>query len=96
MKFGDALDFYQTDISIEGPNPILPSGGNIGSGRSRFWMHTDCIQQIQGRAGARALTGVKPEIGVPAAPCPWVETSPCGALHLTRPAALAFPATSRS
>ncbi len=70
MKFGDALDFYQTDISIEGPNPILPSGGNIGSGRSRFWMHTDCIQQIQGRAGARALTGVKPEIGVSGGPMP--------------------------
>ena len=70
MKFGDALDFYQTDISIEGPNPVLPSGGNIGSGRSRFWMHTDCIQQIQGRAGARAVTGVKPEIAVSGGPMP--------------------------
>ncbi|PKB82153.1 MAG: hypothetical protein BZY88_05140 [SAR202 cluster bacterium Io17-Chloro-G9] len=70
MKFGEALDFYQTDISIEGPNPVLPSGGNIGSGRSRFWMHTDCIQQIQGRAGARAVTGVKPEIGVSGGPMP--------------------------
>ena len=70
MQRGDALDFYQTDISIEGPNPILPSGGNIGSGRSRFWMHTDCIQQIQGRAGARAVTGVKPEIAVSGGPMP--------------------------
>jgi len=70
MKFGDALDFYQTDISIEGKNPISPSGGNVGSGRSRFWMHTDCIQQIQGRAGARSLTGVKPEIGVSGGPMP--------------------------
>ena len=70
MKFGDALDFYQTDISIEGPNPVLPSGGNIGSGRSRFWMHTDCMQQIQGRAGARAVTGVKPEIAVSGGPMP--------------------------
>ena len=70
MKFGDALDFYQTDISIEGPNPVLPSGGNIGSGRSRFWMHTDCIQQIQGRAGARAVTGVKPEVAVSGGPMP--------------------------
>ena len=70
MQNGDALDFYQKDISIEGPDPILPSGGNIGSGRSRFWMHTDCIQQIQGRAGARALTGVKPEIGVSGGPMP--------------------------
>ena len=70
MKFGDALDFYQTDISIEGPNPILPSGGNIGGGRSRFWMHTDSIQQLQGRAGARAVTGVKPEIAVSGGPMP--------------------------
>ena len=70
MKFGDALDFYQTDISIEGPNPVLPSGGNIGSGRSRFWMHTDCIQQLQGRAGARSITGIKPEIAVSGGPMP--------------------------
>ena len=70
MQFGDALDFYQTDISIEGPNPVLPSGGNIGSGRSRFWMHTDTIQQLQGRAGARSLTGVKPEVGVSGGPMP--------------------------
>ena len=55
MQPGDALDFYQTDISIEGPNPILSSGGNIGSGRSRFWMHTDCMQQIQGRAGRAGI-----------------------------------------
>ena len=54
---GEALDFYQTDISISGPNPVSPSGGNIGSGRSRFWMHTDCIQQIQRRAGARQVIG---------------------------------------
>ena len=70
IKNGEALDFYQTDISIEGPNPILPSGGNIGSGRSRFWMHTDCIQQLQGRAGARQVTGVKPEIAVSGGPMP--------------------------
>ena len=70
IGFGDALDFYQTDISIEGPNPVSPSGGNIGSGRSRFWMHTDSIQQIQGRAGGRQITGVKPEIGVSGGPMP--------------------------
>ncbi len=70
VKFGEALDFYQTDISIEGPNPVSPSGGNIGSGRSRFWMHTDCIQQLQGRAGARQVTGVKPEIAVSGGPMP--------------------------
>ncbi len=70
IKFGEALDFYQTDISIEGPNPVSPSGGNIGSGRSRFWMHTDCIQQLQGRAGERQITGVTPEIGVSGGPMP--------------------------
>ena len=70
IKLGEALDFYQTDISIEGPSPILPSGGNIGGGRSRFWMHTDCIQQLQGRAGARAVTGVKPETTVSGGPMP--------------------------
>ena len=70
IKNGEALDFYQTDISIEGPNPVLPSGGNIGSGRSRFWMHTDCIQQLQGRAGARQITGVTPQIGVSGGPMP--------------------------
>ena len=71
IKFGEALDFYQTDISIEGPSPVLPSGGNIGGGRSRFWMHTDCIQQLQGRAGARSVTGVKPEIAVSGGPTPF-------------------------
>ncbi|MDP6799174.1 MAG: hypothetical protein QF744_05010 [SAR202 cluster bacterium] len=70
IKFGEALDFYQTDISIEGPNPVSPSGGNIGSGRSRFWMHTDCIQQLQRRAGDRQVTGVKPEIAVSGGPMP--------------------------
>ena len=70
VKAGEALDFYQTDISIAGPNPVLPSGGNIGGGRTRFWMHTDCIQQLQGRAGARQVTGVKPEIAVSGGPMP--------------------------
>ena len=51
IGFGEALDFYQTDISIHGPNPVLPSGGNIGCGRSRIWMHTDCMQQIQTTRG---------------------------------------------
>ena len=70
MKFADALDFYQTDISIEGSNPILPNGGNIGSGRSRFWMYNDRIQQSQGRTGARTITRVKPEIAVSGVPMP--------------------------
>jgi len=67
IERGEALDLYQTDITIEGPNPVSPSGGNAGSGRTRTWMHTDCIQQIQGRAGARQIR--KPaEIGVSGGP----------------------------
>ena len=55
-KKGEALDFFASqDISINGPTPISPSGGNIGSGRTRFWMWTDTIQQIQGRAGERQI-----------------------------------------
>jgi len=67
---GEALDYYASeDISIHGPNPISPSGGNVGSGRTRFWMHTDSIQQIQGRAGERQMT--KPAlIGVSGGPMP--------------------------
>ncbi len=69
IKRGEALDLYQTDISNEGPNPVSPSGGNAGSGRTRFWMHTDCIQQLQGRAGARQIKK-KAEIGVSGGPMP--------------------------
>ena len=69
VQRGEALDFYQTDISIEGPNPASPSGGNAGSGRTRFWMHTDSIQQLQGRAGARQISRPA-EIGVSGGPTP--------------------------
>ncbi len=69
VKRGEALDFYQTDITNSGPNPVSPSGGNIGSGRTRTWMHTDSIQQIQGRAGARQITKAA-EIGVSGGPMP--------------------------
>jgi acetyl-CoA acetyltransferase len=56
IKEGEALDFFNSqDISINGPTPISPSGGNIGSGRTRYWMWTDTIQQIQGRAGERQI-----------------------------------------
>ena len=42
IKRGEALDFFASqDISINGPTPISPSGGNIGSGRTRFWNWTD-------------------------------------------------------
>jgi acetyl-CoA acetyltransferase len=56
IKEGEALDFFASqDISINGPTPISPSGGNIGSGRTRYWMWTDTIQQLQGRAGERQI-----------------------------------------
>jgi acetyl-CoA acetyltransferase len=69
IKRGEGLDFYQTDISIEGPNPVSSSGGNAGSGRTRFWMSTDCMQQIQGRAGQRQIRK-KAEVGVSGGPTP--------------------------
>lgn len=69
VKRGEGLDFFQTDISIDGPNPVSPSGGNIGGGRTRYWMHTDSIQQIQGRAGARQIS-IPAEVGISGGPAP--------------------------
>jgi len=68
-KPGEALDLFQTDISNDSWKPVSPSGGNVGSGRTRFWKHTDCIQQIQGRAGARQIKR-KAEVGVSGGPMP--------------------------
>ncbi len=67
IERGEALDLYATDITIEGPNPVSPSGGNAGSGRTRTWMHTDSIQQLQGRAGPRQIRRPA-EIGVSGGP----------------------------
>jgi acetyl-CoA acetyltransferase len=56
IQRGECLDFFNSeDISINGPTPMSPSGGNIGSGRTRFWLWTDTIQQLQGRAGERQM-----------------------------------------
>ena len=55
VKRGEAHDLYAGDISVEGPHPIMPSGGNAGNGRTRFWHWTDSIQQLQGRAGPRQV-----------------------------------------
>ena len=66
---GEGLDLYQTDISIEGPHPVSPSGGNQGCGRARFWNHLDAVQQLQGRAGARQMRK-KLAIGVTGGPMP--------------------------
>ena len=32
VKFGGGLDFYQTDISIEGPNPVSLAAATSGAG----------------------------------------------------------------
>jgi hypothetical protein len=58
-KRGYALDLYQTDISIEGPNPVSPSGGNSGNGRTRWWNHRDSILQIQGRSPTQIKNEVR-------------------------------------
>jgi hypothetical protein len=70
VKRGEGLDFYQTDISINGPNPVSPSGGNIGCGRTRWWMHSDSIQQIRGTAGARQIR-IPAEVGISGGFEPW-------------------------
>lgn len=66
---GEALDLYAQDISLSSARPVSPSGGNIGGGRTRFWGHTDSIQQIQGRAGQRQIR-IPADIGVSGGPTP--------------------------
>ncbi|MBI3325097.1 MAG: hypothetical protein HYZ81_00110 [Nitrospinae bacterium] len=66
---GEALDFFATEPWNDSWKPVSPSGGNHGSGRTRIWMHTDSIQQIQGRAGQRQIRR-KAEIGVSGGPMP--------------------------
>jgi len=55
VKRGEAHDFYAGDITVEGPHPFSSSGGNAGNGRTRWWNQTDCIQQLQERAGKRQV-----------------------------------------
>ncbi len=55
VKRGEAHDFYAGDISVEGPHPFLSSGGNIGTGRTRSAIFTDCIEQLRGTAGRRQV-----------------------------------------
>ena len=70
VKRGEAHDFYASDISVEGPNPFSPSGGNNGSGRTRWWMHSDSIQQLQGRAGQRQVQDRFRTAGISGGPMP--------------------------
>jgi len=55
VKRGEAHDFYNGDISVEGPHPFSSSGGNAGNGRTRWWIYTDAIQQLRGEAGQRQV-----------------------------------------
>jgi acetyl-CoA acetyltransferase len=55
VKEGEAHDFYAGDMRVEGPHPFMSSGGNHGTGRNRTAIHTDCIEQLRGTAGARQV-----------------------------------------
>ena len=55
VKRGEAFDFYKGDIRVEGPHPFNSSGGNLGNGRTRTAMYTDCIEQLRGIAGERQI-----------------------------------------
>ena len=81
VKRGEAHDFYAGDITVEGPHPLISSGGNNGNGRSRCWHWTDCVQQLQGRAGARQVN-VKAETALAGGPMP---TSGSWAILSTEP-----------
>ena len=56
VKRGDAFAFYAGDIRVEGPHPLCSRGGNLGNGRTRTAMYTDCIEQLRGTA-ARGRSG---------------------------------------
>ncbi len=48
LKRGDVFAFYAGDSRVEGPHPLCSSGGNLGNGRTRTAMYTDCIEQFRG------------------------------------------------
>jgi hypothetical protein len=52
---GEAKDFVNGDIRVEGPNPYLSGGGNLGNGRTRTAMYIDSIEQLRGTAGRRQV-----------------------------------------
>ena len=60
---GDSKDFFNGDISVEGPHPFTPGGGNLGVGRTRTAMYIDSIQQLRGTAGKRQVN-VKAETSI--------------------------------
>jgi hypothetical protein len=56
VKRGEAFACYAEDISVGVPHPFNSSGGNLGNGRTRTALWTDCIEQLRGRAGPRQGT----------------------------------------
>jgi acetyl-CoA acetyltransferase len=63
VKEGDAKDFVNGDISVEGPHPYVSGGGNLGNGRTRTAMYIDGIEQLRGTAGKRQVR-VKAETAI--------------------------------
>jgi hypothetical protein len=71
VKRGKAYAFYAGDISVGGPHAFNSSAGNLGNGRPRTALWTDCIEQLHGTAGPRqvrvraetALAGFGPSLG---------------------------------
>ena len=51
VKKGEALDFYQQDMRVEGKDPFMSSSGNNGFGRARTPHFTDSIEQLRGTVG---------------------------------------------
>jgi hypothetical protein len=60
---GDSKDFFNGDISVEGPHPHCSGGGNLGTGRIRTAMYIDSIEQLRGTAGRRQVR-VKAETAI--------------------------------
>ena len=86
MKRGEVLDFYESeDISISGPHPVSPSGGNCGSG-------PDPLLDAHRHHPAAPGPGWRPpdqqgrrRLASPVAPCPRAATSRCGAPPPAKP-----------
>jgi hypothetical protein len=63
VKKGDSKDFFNGDISVEGPHPFTSGGGNLGVGRTRTAMYIDSIEQLRGLAGQRQVN-IKAETAI--------------------------------
>ena len=63
VGYGEARDFFNGDITVEGPHPFCSGGGNLGNGRTRTSMYIDSIQQLRGTAGSRQVN-VKAETAI--------------------------------